>query len=107
MIYALPDEFLARIIKEAVGVGEMKKAIELGSEPKFISLNKAYKRYGRGNVDCWIRQGVVRKYKDSTSRTGSVRVEVMQLESAAYSINVSSKLSPLAKAEMVEIITSK
>ncbi len=106
-IYSLPGEVLERIIKEAVGIGEKKKAIELGNEPKFLSQNKAYKIYGESNVDTWIRKGIVKKYKDSCKPNSRVRISCLELETAAYQCNVTSKLSPLGNAEMVEIICSK
>lgn len=105
MIYSLPSEVLEKAICKAFELGEKNKAINSGEEPKFISLRKAYKTYGEGNVDRWVRMGVVKRYKDSTKQNARVRLSVMELEKAAYSINVTSNLSPLANEEMCEIIS--
>lgn len=105
MIYSLPSEILEKAICKAFELGAKQKAIELGEEPKFISQRKAYKAYGEGNVDRWIRNRIVKKYKDSTKPNARVRFSVEELEKAAFSINVTSDLSPLANDELCEIIS--
>ena len=52
----------------------------------------------------WVRTRAVKKYKDSTKPNARVRFSVEELEKAAFSINVTSGLSPLANEELCEII---
>lgn len=107
MIYALPLDMLTNIIKEAVSIGEHKKAQELGEEPRFISQRKAYRLYTETSVDRWIENGIIKKYTDSDGKRSSSRFSVLELEAAAYSSNIMENMTPLAKAEMVELITQK
>lgn len=101
----LPNEVLERAIYKAFEIGKKDKAIELGKEPKFISQRQAEKTYGMGNVRRWLEMGIVKKYQDAGQSISRMRLSVIELEKAAYSINVTSDLSPLAKAEMCEILS--
>lgn len=48
----------------------------------------------------------MKKYKDADGKLrSSVRYDVLELESAAFKCNYMKDLSPLAKAEMREIIS--
>lgn len=107
MAVRLPEEIIERAICKAFELGSKNKAVELGEEPKFISQRQAYKIYGEGNVDRWVRRGVVKRFKDSTKSNARVRYSVLELERAAYTINVLSNLSPMSNAEMVEIINNQ
>lgn len=74
-------------------------------ESQFISQNKAHIQYGKGNVTKWVKAGLVKRYKDADGKLRSgVRYDVLELESAAFKCNCIKNLSPLAKAEMREII---
>lgn len=51
------------------------------------------------------KAGLVKRYKDADGKLRSgVRYDVLELESAAFKCNCIKNLSPLAKAEMREII---
>lgn len=105
MIYSLPSEVLEKAICKAFELGAKQKSIQMGEEPKFISQRKAYKAYGEGNVDRWVRTRAIKKYKDSTKPNARVRFSVEELEKAAFSINVTSGLSPLANEELCEVVS--
>ncbi|WP_294590734.1 hypothetical protein [uncultured Bacteroides sp.] len=100
----LPTEVLEKAICKAFEIGKKEKAIELGKEPKFISQRQAERTYGMGNVRRWLEMGIVKKYQDAGKSISRMRLSVMELEKAAYSINVTSNLSPLAQEEMCEIL---
>lgn len=53
---------------------------KLSSQPKqdFISQNEAYRRYGRANVDRWLRQGKVHPRK----RPGKMEYIIAELDRA-------------------------
>lgn len=108
MIVPMPEEVLYKLIDYARGVGQKEERINSYKEPQFISQNKAHKKYGKGDVSRWVKAGLVKKYKDADGKTFSrVRYDVLELESAAFKSNCIKELSPLAKAEMREIISKK
>lgn len=106
MIVPMPEEVLYKLIDYARGVGQKEERINSSKEPQFISQNKAHKKYGKGDVSKWVKAGLVKRYKDADGKTLSrVRYDVLELESAAFKCNCIKELSPLAKAEMKEIIS--
>lgn len=108
MIVALNDEMLYKLADRIFLIGKKQGQIDAGQSPKFISQNKADSIYGKGNVRKWIRAGLVKKYKDADNKPNSrVRLEVMELETAAFKCNSLSVLSPMAKAEMADLISNK
>lgn len=108
MIVALNDEMLYKLADRIFSIGRKQGQIDAGHSPKFISQNKADSIYGKGNVRKWIRAGLVKKYKDVDNKPHSrVRLEVMELETAAFKCNSLSVLSPMAKAEMADLISNK
>ena len=105
MIVALNDEMLYKIADRIFAIGRKQGQIDAGQSPKFISQNKADSIYGKGNVRKWIKAGLVKKYKDADGKpTSRVRLEVMELETASLKCNCISDLSPMAKAEMSDLI---
>lgn len=108
MIVALNDEMLYKIADRIFLMGRKQGQIDTGNVPKFISQNKADSLYGKGNVRRWIKAGLVKRYKDADDKpTSRVRLEVMELETAAFKCNCIPDLSPMAKAEMSELISNK
>ena len=107
MIYAIQSEVLQRLIDGVSKIGEKKKSIELGEEPKYISLREAGRKYGGlSAVNGWIKAGVVKMNKDyGKGRNSKCRLSVLELEAAALKCNVTKSLSPLANAEVREIIS--
>lgn len=106
MIIPIQDEVLYKIIDYARGVGRKEERIESFKEPKFITQNQAHKSYGKGNVTKWVKEGLVKRFKDADSKIRSgVRYDVLELDAAAFKCNYIKSLSPLAKAEMREIIS--
>lgn len=106
MIYAIQSEVLDRLIDGVSKIGEKKKSIELGEEPKYISLREAGRKYGEVVVKEWIKAGVVKRNKDyGKGNNSKCRLSVLELEAAALMCNVTKNLSPLANAEVREIIS--
>lgn len=105
MIHTYPDEFIHNLIDFARRIGRREERINSFQESQFISQNQAHIRYGKGNVTKWVKAGIVKRYKDADGKLrSSVRYDVFDLESAAFKCNYMKELSPLAKAEMREII---
>ena len=106
MIVAISEELLFKLVEFAENLGRKKERFSLFKESQFISQNQAHIRYGKGNVTKWVKAGIVKKYKDVDGKLRSgVRYDVLDLESAAFKCNYMKELSPLAKAEMREIIS--
>lgn len=106
MIISISEEVLFKLVDYARNIGKTEERIDSFKEPKFISQNQAHKRYGKGDVVKWVKEGLVKRYKDADGKLHSrVRYDVLELEAAAFKCNYMSKLSPLAKAEMKEIIS--
>lgn len=104
MIVPMPEEVLFKLVDYARGLGRKEERIESFKEPKFITQNQAYISYGKGNVSKWVKEGLVKKYKDADGKPRSgVRFNVIELDTAAFKCNYMKSLSPLAKAEMREI----
>lgn len=105
MTHTYPDEFIYNLIDFARGMGRKEERINSFKESQFISQNQAHIRYGKGNVTKWVKAGIVKRYKDADGKLRSgVRYDVLELESAVFKCNYLKNLSPLAKAEMREII---
>ncbi|MDC2014620.1 hypothetical protein ABH007_19855 [Bacteroides thetaiotaomicron] len=106
MIIAISEELLFNLIEFAEKLGRKKERIELFKEPKFVSQNKAHILYGKGNVTKWVKAGIVKRYKDVDGKLRSrVRYDSVELEAAAFKCNCIRSLSPLAKAEIREIMS--
>lgn len=108
MIVQLPDEILYKLVDYVREVSRKEERIRLFKEPKFITQNQAHKSYGSGNVLKWVKAGLVKRYKDADGKLRSgIRYEVLELDAAAFKCNYIKNLSPLAKAEMREIIEKR
>lgn len=106
MIYAIQSEVLDRLIDGVSKIGEKKKSIELGEEQEFISLRQAGRKYGGEVVNGWIKSGAVKRNKDyGKGNNSKCRLSVLELEAAALKCNVVKNLSPLAEAEIREIMS--
>lgn len=104
MTITLPEEAIFKVVDFAVSLGARFERVNNGNEPKFISQNKAFRMYGRAAVERWIGQGLVKRCKDQSGKNSSIRLSVIELESAAFKSNVFNNLSPLSKAELKESI---
>ena len=101
MKHTFPDEFIYNLIDYAKEMGRREERINSFQESQY----KAHIQYGKGNVTKWVKAGLVKRYKDADGKLRSgVRYDVLELESAAFKCNCIKNLSPLAKAEMREII---
>ncbi|MFS2722199.1 hypothetical protein AAH081_04140 [Bacteroides thetaiotaomicron] len=106
MIIVIPEELLFKLVEFAENLGRKKERINFFKESQFISQNHAHIRYGKGNVTKWVKAGIVKRYKDVDGKLRSrVRYDSVELEAAAFKCNCIRSLSPLAKAEMREIMS--
>lgn len=77
------------VIQDIVKITTHKVLIDTGKLPAFISLNNAYKQYGEGVVDRWIKEGLVKPIKDG-DKNCKVRIDRVQIESVAHTSNRAS-----------------
>jgi len=59
---------------------------KLGLLQPYLSLNEAYKMYGEGTVDRWVREGLIHKIKDGDGNS-PVRINRVEIESVAQTSN--------------------
>jgi hypothetical protein len=85
MINIEPFE-LRQLLKEVTEIAVLSYRIAEGKEKAWISQRAAWRIYGKGNVDCWVRKGIVTRQKDGERNSG-VRYERLELERAAKSSN--------------------
>jgi hypothetical protein len=85
MINIEPFE-LRQLLKEVSDYVLTSYKIAEGKEKAWISQRAAWRIYGKGNVDCWVRKGIVTRQKDGERNSG-VRYERLELERAAKTSN--------------------
>ncbi len=76
---------LKSLISDAVEIGIHRYEQEKVSNP-YMSKREAYAKYGRENVDRWIREGLIRQEKDG-DKNHKIRINRMQIKAAAAASN--------------------
>lgn len=72
-----------------IDVAVSRFAVKCGLLKPYMSLNEAYKAYGRGTVDRWISEKLIIPIKDGTG-TSKRRIERKQIELLAATSNRAS-----------------
>jgi hypothetical protein len=85
MINIEPFE-LRQLLKEVTEIAVLSYRIAEGKEKAWISQRAAWRIYGKSNVDCWLRKGIVSRQKDG-ERNSTVRYDRLELERAALTSN--------------------
>ncbi len=80
-----PGQF-QELIANAVNIGYQKALVENGQLKAYLSKADAYRKYGRRQVDRWIREKLVTKVKDGTN-SSSIRLDRTELETVAMTSN--------------------
>lgn len=70
---------LKMLLADAMEIGAKRALVETGNLKPYLSKNEAYRFYGRGIVDRWIREGLIKQIKDGTE-SAKVRLSRMDLE---------------------------
>jgi hypothetical protein len=83
---------LKNMLADAAELGSKRALVEIGKLSPMITKAQAYKLHGRSQVDRWIKEGLLRQYKDGEN-TSKVRIDRMQLETIAKSSNRASYFS--------------
>ncbi len=80
------DYKLAQMLQGAAELGGIVALTEVGKLKPYLSKAEAYKKYGRGDVDRWIKSGALDLNQDTTF--SKVRLCRKQLASIAASQNL-------------------
>lgn len=85
---------LGHLFKASVSVGADKALTDSGALPETLTKSQAYHRFGRNNVERWMKEGLVHttKYGPSSKRT----IDRLKLEAVARASNRTTYL-PVAK----------
>jgi len=80
------DFRLAQMLQGAAELGGIVALTEVGQLKPYLWKAEAYRKYGRGVVDGWIKGGVIDEHQDSPN--SKVRLCRKQLASVAASQNL-------------------
>ena len=83
------DRLQLKQIQAAYEAGFRRCAEELGKRKPYMSLNQAYKMYGRKTVNRWADEGLIDIMKDGTS-TSKCRISRKDIELVASMSNRAS-----------------
>ena len=73
-------------LEAAAKVSSVQTLVSVGLLKPYVSLREAYRQYGEGTVDRWVKEGVIKKIKDGEGNS-KVRISRVQLEAAAQTQN--------------------
>lgn len=76
----------ARSLEAAAQVASVQTLVSAGYLKPYISLREAYRLYGEGTVNRWIKEGVVKQIRDGEGNVKS-RISRVQIEAAAQTQN--------------------
>ena len=77
---------LRRLLTDVAEIAVQKTLIATGNLKPYISLNQAYKMYGRSTVDRWAEKGLVKLLKDG-DKNSRVRIDRVEIETVAKTSN--------------------
>lgn len=88
--------------------GAKKAMIELGHISPTISKAQAYRMYGKGTVDRWIRESLIKPEKDGTN-SSKMRIDRLEIDRISKASNRASWFNQLIDDDVFDpkIIPSK
>lgn len=75
-----------RALIDAAHIATEQTLVRLGLIKPFISLNEAYRTYGKGTVERWCREGLIQKIKDGDGNS-PVRINRTEIQSVSATSN--------------------
>lgn len=88
-------EALSRAMNEMHAELMMLRQI-VAKDSDIISERKAYRMFGEGNVDRWVRQGKVQVHRSGSAQNAKKRISLTQLQAVQrWEDNASLKFKPL------------
>ncbi len=83
------DHEYRRALLDAAEIAAQKVLVSTGQLKPYLSLNQAYKQYGRATVERWAREGLIKLIKDGDNNS-KVRIDRLQIEAVARTSNRAS-----------------
>jgi hypothetical protein len=83
------DHEKRKLLEDLSEITVKRVLIELGQLKPYLTLNQASKMYGRGTVDRWKREGLIKFIKDGAN-TSKIRIDRIEIECVAKSSNRAS-----------------
>ena len=77
---------------DAAEIGATKALIQIGQLKPYLKLREAFRLYGEGIVNRWIKEGLINPIKDG-DRNASVRICRIEIETVAKTCNRSFYLT--------------
>lgn len=77
---------LKNLMSDAAELGADKALVESGVLKPFLTQTEAWKIYGRGTVDRWIKEGLIIPQKDG-GKNAMVRLDRMTLKALSKTSN--------------------
>jgi hypothetical protein len=82
----MPKFVLMGMLKDAAELGAQIALAKSGSIKPYISKREAYRIYGRGTVERWIKEELISPLKDGND-TSKIRIDRAQIESVSKAYN--------------------
>lgn len=76
---------LKNLLNHAAKLGAQQVLIDMGMLPATIKRGQAVKLYGRGDIDRWVKEGLLKPIQDGSN--ASVRFSLMELTGVALASN--------------------
>ena len=76
------DYSILDTMTKAVALGYKLALTDFGKDCRFISENKAARKYGKARLDWWAQKGIINRTKKSDAPNGKITYDVIQLEIA-------------------------
>jgi hypothetical protein len=70
---------LQNLLTASSEIAVQRVLVKLGLLKPSLSKSEAYNQYGRGTVDRWIREGLIKPNKDG-NHSSKIRIDRIQLE---------------------------
>lgn len=81
------DYRTAKFLQAAAELGAKSALEKTGAIKPYLSKNEAYRLYGRGKVDKWIEDGVLKIRQDGAANS-KIRISRAEIEALAESENI-------------------
>lgn len=89
---------LSYLLSQAAELGAMTALAKTGVIKPYVKRSDAFRMYGRGTVERWIREGLITPIKDGDA-SASWRLDRIELEKVASTSNRHTYLNAVERKE--------
>lgn len=79
MLYQISRKEVEELIASGIAIGVQRALESVCERPRYISQNKAYKRFRKARVQQWVERGLVKPMPNGKGKTSTVNYELAQL----------------------------